>query len=414
MADYFVYFIEKGIEVLKNNGLFGIIVSNKWLRAGYGKPLRSWMKALHIEEIIDFGDLPVFQYATTYPCILRISKHPPKNEFSVTNVESLTYLDLDSYVLEKSFLVEQAGLDVDVAWSLVSKRTKLLVEKIGQISIPLGDYVDGGIFYGIKTGFNKAFVIDAERRENLINEDSKNAEIIKPFLTGRDVKRYAVAPEGTFVIFTRRGIDISKFPSIERYLSIFKDQLMPKPKSWTSRAWPGRKPGDYQWYEIQDPISYFEKFEEPKIIVPAIVQKASYMFDKDGFYSNDKTTIIPTTDLYLLGILNSRVPDFIMHQISSTKRGGYFEYKPVYIKQLPIRPINFSNPADKSRHDQIVELVKRMLDLNKQLQSAKTSHEKDSLQRQIDATDRQIDRLVYELYDLTNEEIKIVEEGAGK
>lgn len=100
-----------------------------------------------------------------------------------------------------------------------------------------------------------------------------------------------------------------------------------------------------------------------------------------------------------------------MHLISSTKRGGYYEYKPMYLIQLPIRIIDFSDPADVTCHNQIVSLVERMLDLHKQLPEAKTPHEKTALQRQIETTDRQIDNLVYELYDLTEEEIKIVEEG---
>jgi len=111
----------------------------------------------------------------------------------------------------------------------------------------------------------------------------------------------------------------------------------------------------------------------------------------------------------LLGLLNSGVLDFALHSIASTKQGGYFEYKPMYIKQLPIRTIDFSDPTDKTRHDRMVKLVEQMLDLHKQLAEAKEPQTKTVLQRQIETTDRQIDRLVYELYELTEEEIKIVE-----
>ena len=187
---------------------------------------------------------------------------------------------------------------------------------------------------------------------------------------------------------------------------------MPKPKDWKGENWKGRKPGNYKWYEIQDAVDYYAEFEKPKIIIPAIVQRASYMLDNSGFYSNDKTSIIATDDLYLLGILNSRVSDFVVHSISSTKQGGYFEYKPMYVSQIPIRTINFSDPDDKARHDRMVALVDQMLELHKQLASARTDHEKTAIQRQIDATDRQVDQLVYELYGLTKEEIKIVEEGS--
>jgi hypothetical protein len=189
----------------------------------------------------------------------------------------------------------------------------------------------------------------------------------------------------------------------------FKDQLMPRPKNWKGGEWKGRKPGSYQWYEIQDTIDYYSEFENPKIIVPAIVQKATYCLDTSGFYSNDKTTIIASDDLYLLGVLNSKTVDFVMHSISSTKQGGYFEYKPMYLSKLPIRSVDFANPSEKKLHDNIVFLVSSLLTLYQKFPLA-TGQSKIIIERQIDGTDRRIDKLVYELYGLTEEEIKIVED----
>lgn len=183
---------------------------------------------------------------------------------------------------------------------------------------------------------------------------------------------------------------------------------MPKPNGWIGENWQGRKPGPYKWYEIQDTVAYSEEFKKQKIIIPAIVQRASYAFDKNGFYSNDKTSIIPTTDLYLLGVLNSKVPDFVMHTISSTKQGGYYEYKPMYIEQLPIRTINPSDPTDKAMHDEMVALVERMLRLHEEKGQA-GARPVGELETDIRATDAAIDALVYRLYGLTDEEIKIVE-----
>ncbi|MEK8021218.1 MAG: TaqI-like C-terminal specificity domain-containing protein, partial [Candidatus Parabeggiatoa sp.] len=154
---------------------------------------------------------------------------------------------------------------------------------------------------------------------------------------------------------------------------------------------------------------YYEAFEKTKIVIPAIVQKASYTFDELGFYSNDKTSIIKTDDLYLLGLLNSQVLDFVLHSIASTKQGGYFEYKPMYVQQLPIRTIDFNNPTDKANHDKIVQLVEQMLALDKQIAAEKAPQTKTLLKRRIDATDKQIDEWVYQLYGLTAEEIDIVE-----
>ncbi|MBC8552598.1 MAG: Eco57I restriction-modification methylase domain-containing protein [Candidatus Brocadiales bacterium] len=407
-ADLYAYFIERGISLLKNKGLFSYIVANKWMRANYGEPLRCWLKQQHIMEITDFGDLPVFQKATTYPCIIVISKDPPPSTLSVTQVSTLEFNSLQNYVNENCHPVKLTNLDVK-GWSLVDEKTMSLLNKLKSVGIPLKEYVRGKIYRGVLTGLNKAFVIDTETKDRLISEDPKSTDIIKPFLLGRDIKRYQTLNSNQYLIFTRRGIGIKKYPAIEKYLSQYKEQLMPKPKDWKGVKWEGRKSGAYQWYEIQDAIDYHAEFEKPKIIIPAIVQRASYSFDTTGFYSNDKTSIIPTENLYLLGILNSRLLDFVMHSIASTKQGGYFEYKPMYLSQLPICSINFENLPDKAHHDKMVSLVNQMLDFHKQLSQTKLPQKKTVLNRQIEATDRQIDKLVYELYGLTEEEINIVE-----
>ena len=410
-ADLYAYFIERGISLLKDKGLFSYIVANKWMRANYGGPLRFWLKQQRIIEITDFGDLPVFQKATTYPCILVISKDTPASTLSATQINTLEFSNLEDYVRGNCYPVKLTNLD-NKGWSLVDAKKALLLNKLKSTGVSLKEYVNGKVYYGIKTGLNKAFVIDTETKDRLISEDPKSAEIIKPFLLGRDIKRYQMSNSGRYLIFTRRGIDIKRYSAIQNYLVQYKEQLMPKPKGWKGVKWEGRKSGAYQWYEIQDAIDYHTEFEEPKIIIPAIVQRASYSFDTTGFYSNDKTSIIPTESLYSLGILNSRLLDFVMHSIASTKQGGYFEYKPMYLSQLPIRSINFENPSDKAHHDNMVSLVSQILDFHKQLTQAKLPQQKTVLKRQIEATDRQIDELVYELYDLTKAEIKIVESGS--
>ena len=407
-ADLYVYFIEKGISLLKDQGLFSYIVANKWMRANYGATLRKWLKTQYMEEIIDFGDLPVFQKATTYPCIIRVSKNKPKKECNIVAVKTLEFNSLDDYAKTEGYLVDRTKLN-DSGWSLSDDRTEELLTKIKQQGVPLGEYVKGGIFRGVLTGLNEAFVIDTETRARLIAEDPKSAEIIKPFLMGRDIKRYQPPHSNRFLIFARRGINIKDYPAIYHHLLHFKERLMPKPKGWEGNEWKGRKPGSYQWYEIQDAIDYYKEFEKPKIIIPSIIKNASYTFDTSGFYSNDKTSIIASDDLYLLGVLNSRVSDFFIHSISSTKQGGYFEYKPMYVQQIPIHTINPFHAQDVAIHDRMVALVEQVLALHKQLAEAKTPHDKTAIQRQVDATDRQIDRLVYELYELTEEEIKIVE-----
>ncbi len=410
IADLYVYFIEKGVALLRDEGFFGIIVANKWMRANYGIPLRQWLKQQHISEIIDFGDLPVFQKATTYPCILRIKKTSPQKTFMAAKVNTLIDLNLTDYVEKNHFQVSYGGFD-DKGWSLADYKTQALLDKLKKKGQPLGEYVNGRIYRGILTGLNEAFVIDAATREKLIAQDPSSAELIKPFLAGRDIKRYQPPVSDKYLIFTRRGVDIKKYPAIENYLTQFKNQLMPKPKNWKGIQWAGRKPGPYQWYEIQDTINYYSEFEKSKIIYPNICAKPEFTINQTGLYTNQKCFIIPIYDLFLLGILNSTLTMFLFRSLLPKLRGDFYEPSYVYFKGFPICNINLSDSAGKTRHDRIVDLVGQMLSLHQRLADATLDHDKNALQRQIDAADRQIDRLVYELYGLTDEEIKIVEKG---
>ncbi len=465
MADLYVYFIEKGVSLLKPDGILSYIVANKWMRANYGKSLRIWLKQQRIHEIIDFGDLPVFQDATAYPCILQVSPGSPLEKFNAYEVRTLEFSNLMSHLHSKRYPVIQLSLQ-DEGWALVDERQQRLLDKLRRIGVPLGEYIQGKIYRGVLTGLNEAFVIDTETRNQLIAEDTRSEEFVKPFLAGRDIKRYQPSETEQFLILIPNGwtkeqstgIDDkwawfqTNYPAIAKHLEPYTEAAQ---KRWDK--------GEY-WWELRA-CAYYNEFGKSKIIIPAIVRKGSYTFDDRGFYSNDKTSIIPTNDLYLFGLLNSKVPDFVISLISSTKRGGYFEYKPMYLQQLPIRPINFSDLSDKAKHDYVVERVHNMLDLHKQRQTILTqflklltaefslqklskklqnwsqlewnAFEKELkkakakltlpqkaewmdyfeqqkakvsvIQQQIDRTDDEIDRMVYELYGLTEEEIRIVE-----
>ena len=408
-ADLYTYFIERGVSFLEDGGFFSYIVANKWMRANYGQPLRRWLKGQCIEEIIDFGDLPVFQGATTYPCIIRIIKKAPQESFEVTQVRTLDFQSLYDYVKENHYRMNQLALD-DKGWSLADDRTQALLAKINSKGVPLGEYIGGKIYRGILTGLNEAFVIDTATREKLIAEDPKSAELIKPFLAGRDIKKYEQPKNDKFLILIPRGWTREKSDNAHNGLAWLKENypaianhLLPFAEAAEKRY----DKGEY-WWELRA-CDYYSEFEKPKIIIPAIVRAASYAYDKSAIYSNDKTSIIPTNDLYLFGIINSKVADIVIHSISSTKQGGYFEYKPMYVSKIPIHTIDYSNPFDVTLHDRMVSLVDQMLSLHKQLQEARTPQDQTRLQRQIEATDRQIDALVYELYGLTEEEILIVE-----
>jgi hypothetical protein len=405
-ADLYSYFIEKGISLLHPKGLFSYIVANKWMRATYGKPLRKYLLTKQIEEIVDFGDLPVFKTATTYPCIIIVSNDKPAHDFQMSNIQALDFPSLNEYVKEHCHQINQFSLNDD-GWSLGDIKTETILNKLQRVGRPFKEYVLGEICRGVITGLDKAFVIDEKTREKIISEDPKSSELIKPYLAGRDIKRYLPVQEGRFLIFTKRGTDIKQYPTIENYLKQFKSQLMPKPVDWQGE-WPGRKSGTYKWYEIQDTVDYYPEFEKPKIIYVKFQMKPSFTFDDGIHYPNGGIFSIAKKDLFLLGILNSKLGWFLISNYCTKIQGGYqliFQY----LGKIPIRTINFADPLDKARHDRMVTLVTQMLDLNKKLQEARLEQERTMLSRQIEATDAAINKLVYELYGLTEEEIRIVE-----
>ncbi len=409
-ADLYVYFIEKGISLLRKGGLFSYIVANKWMRANYGKPLRSWLKGKCIEEIVDFGDLPVFTTATTYPCVIRVKNDGPGTAFQAVSVENLSFSRLDDYVSQHSHPIETNNLDGD-GWTLSDAKSQELLKKIQMAGIPLGKYVEGKIFRGILTGLNKAFIIDEITRGKLIREDPKSAEIIKPFLVGKDVKRYFhPTNKGKFIILIPNGWTNRHAGDTKNKWRWFQEQFPALANHFAPFAQEGEArwdKGEY-WWELRT-CDYYADFEKTKIIFPDISSKPNFTLDCNSNFSGNTTYFIPKSDKYLLGILNSGL---MSHYFSSTLaliRGGYMRFFTQYIMDIPIRTINFSDPIDKARHDKMVTLVERMLALHMQKADVKTDHEKNLVERQIEATDKQIDALVYELYGLTEEEILIVE-----
>lgn len=342
-ADLYVYFYERGIQLLNEGGIFSFITSNKWMRSGYGEKLRVYLKSqTRVRRLIDFGDAEIFD-AIAYPCIALLEKGvaPPDNAFKALRWEQEKWNieDLTRHLSGDMFPMSQSDLASD-SWRLESKTKIELLERVRQAGVPLGDHAKGRLYRGILTGLNEAFVVSREVRDELIDAHPSSAEILKPFLRGRDVKRWRVEYEDLFIIFTRRGIDIKQYPAIQRYLKQFKPQLEPCPDEWDTQrdgAWPGRKAGSYKWYEVQDNIAYWEEFEQPKIIVPAITDTVNFAPDTTGYYSNDKTSIVvPDSVPYTLAILNSQVTLWLAQQTFASRQGGFFEFKPMYVSQLPI------------------------------------------------------------------------------
>ncbi len=407
-ADLYVYFIEKSLSILNTKGIYSIIVANKWMRANYGENLRKFLKTKRIYKIVDFGDLPVFKTATTYPCILKLSNEKPKN-LSVAQLKTLDFVTLADAVKKNSYTVELASLE-DKGWSLSNQKESALLDKIKKAGLPLGEYVEGKIYRGVLTGLNEAFVIDEETKNRLVAEDPRSEEVIKPFLAGREIKRYAPLNPKQFLIFTRRGINIKNYPSILKHLEKFKTQLMPKPSDWPSnKEWKGRKPGSYQWYEIQDAVDYYEEFEKDKIVWGNLCIANPFTIDFTHSHINAPACILNTDDRFLLGIMNSKLSWYFLKVISAERQGGYLEAKPIYVSQIPIVKLDLEAPKNKTVKDKFIKLINDMFSIQKEIVLTKTESDKKHLEHKAELLDKQIDALVYQLYGLDDEEIKLVE-----
>ncbi len=450
-ADLYTYFIERGVKLLNDNGLFGIIVANKWMRARYGKPLRQWLKKQAIREIVDFGDTPVFQQATTYPCILTIGNpHPPApsrhlygehpkmregelgagelakgdekplpldgggvwgggdmTRFTAVQVDTLEFSSLREHVETLRYAVDKTLLD-DGGWSLARQEVQTLTRKLFDLGISLEEYVNYGIHFGVKTGLNDAFLIDAATRNTLIEHNEKNATLLKPAYGGRDIKRYEDPVSNKYFILIPNGWTNANRNTAEPWEYLLENhtaiaEYLEPHKVKAEKRW---DKGDY-WWELR-PCAYYDEFEKPKIMLPDISSRGNFTLDAvGGKYCMNTAYIIASADKYLLGILNSKLITFIYSQISSTYRGGYLRFIYQYLAQLPIRTIDFDNPADVEMHDKMVELVDTMLDLHKQ--AGLTVVQRGVVEQRIEAVDREIDGLVYRLYGLSEEEVAIVE-----
>jgi adenine-specific DNA-methyltransferase len=361
-ADLYVYFYERSIKLLKPEGAFAFITSNKWYRAKYGEKLRDWMNGnTQLRKIIDFGDEAVFT-AIAYPTIVIATRRKTQLKQPDTNdrVRALNWAQqhpvetFPAVFATDSFEVPQAELKKD-GWQLEPPLKRQLLARLRTAGKPLGEYVNGRFYRGILTGFNEAFVIDGATRARLIADDPKSAEIIKPFLRGRDVKRWRVEFADQYLIKIESSenkphpwsgkseteaekIFAKCYPAIHTHFQNYRQAMIDRYDQ-----------GKFFW-ELRA-CAYWQEFEQPKIVVPAITDAANYAPDEEGFYSNDKTSIVVSEEWrYLLAILNSSSSWWLTQQAFASRQGGFFEFKPMYVSQVPI-------PVATARQKQIMEAL---------------------------------------------------------
>jgi len=375
VADLFVYFFAQGLRLLRKDGKLAYISSNTWLYANYATPLRRRLRTqTTIETIIDLGNTRVFADAPDLsPSIQIVHKQQPLDDHAAQAavfVKGEQVTTFGEQLADRLFPLSVHD-QPDTGWRLTSNNSRALIAKLIKMGKPLIEVIGGGMYRGVLTGLNEAFIVNQTTRDRLVKEDQNCAAIIKPVLRGEDLRPWYQENEGRWLIFTRRGIDINIYPTILTYLQQFREQLEPRPNDWSDKVpWNGRKPGPYKWYEIQDSIEYYAEFEKTKIIFPDIAKKPRFSWSDPGVYLGNTAYCIPTESYALLAILSSRTLWYVLSQTSQPlgERAGSLIYRLFrqYMERLPIPSLSdeLSDHIGNLAH-QLTEVARNRYDLRR-------------------------------------------------
>jgi len=414
--DIYVVFVEKGLSLLNSEGRLGFILPHKFFNARYGAPLRQLIaEGNHLEHVVHFGHQQVFSGATTYTCLLFLSRKP---------LLRFTYYHVDDLEQWRSTGRSNGGeiengKHTAERWSFAAGAHGDLLDKLAKHPqcVVLSGMAER-IFQGFKTGADPVYVLNVGQGGEFFSKALGKAvrleeTLLKPLYKSGQLKRYCLESPTRAIIFPYKDGQLLGWNEIQqnqpltaKYLTECRSILTARERGrWAGRAWYG--------FSRQQALQVMEK---RKLLTADLNPHACFCFDETGSAcftggaaGGYGITLEDENYFYLLGMLNSRVLDWFVRKTSTCFRGGWYSFEARYIGEAPIRIADMSNRADKTRHDRIASLVQRMLNLNKLLRAARTDHDQNLIRRQIAATDQEIDRLVYELYDLTDEEIAIVE-----
>ena len=299
------------------------------------------------------------------------------------------------------------------------------MDRLANDAVPLAEYADGRICrgivsglaeafvitpqqrqeivskicMGIKSGLAEAFVISPQQRREIVAQNKEAKSIIRPFVQGREIRRYSIDPVSQYLIYTHHGIDMKPYPAVLDHLRPFRDQLE-------------RRATKQEWYELQQPqFAYVSYLEQPKIVFPDIATGCRFAIDTKGRFGANTVYFIPTADQALLALLNSRLAFFYFKQTCAALEGPGEAYLRFFGQYLEGFPVKLSTALEKDRR-RLAALAQQLESLSHDHTTATTDHLKTAIQRQIAAVERQVDRLVYRLYDLTDAQIRIIEEAA--
>ncbi|MEX2259818.1 MAG: Eco57I restriction-modification methylase domain-containing protein [Woeseia sp.] len=363
-GDIYCLFYERGFDLLADDGVLCFITSNKWMRAGYGRPMRQYvLRTGELKQLIDFGDSPIFSAATTYTNILLWKKFQSKSALSSI---PLTY-DLNSvYATGASLenMLDESGERSPMfdknAFVLADHIQSKIRSRIEQVGVPLKQW-DVNIYRGVLTGCNEAFIIDGEKKDKLIAEHSSSKEIIKPILRGRDIKRYKAEFSGLWMISTypAQNLDIRKYPAVCAYLKSFGKRL-------EQSGQPGcRKKTGNQWYEVQDSIAYFKEFDREKIIFAEIVYDSAFYYDRSCYRPEATSFVMSGSRIkYLTALLNSKLLTYAFRNFyaGGDLRGNTFRYKKAFLEQLPVPIIGEIQQSNFEKLVELIQLKKKEVD----------------------------------------------------
>ena len=418
--DIYICFVERGLSALRQKGKLGFILPSKFFQTDYGTRLRSALvKSQVLEKIIDFSHLQVFDGPTTYTCLLFLGKE----ERERVTYGKITHED----ALQSLSAVESTIPLVKLSsgpWVFARREQRMLFEKVAQGKITLGEIAER-ISRGSSTGADDVFIVKKTTHAGFyLTKDGDTVRlesgVLRVPLYASDYTRYLYAPAcEEAVIFpyvsdsdvvrliSERDLK-TKYPRAYEYLRKRQRRLNDRRQFST-------------WYGFSAPRN-LKAHDSADILVPLLanrglfseyssVQERFCLMASGGFSITigGKKTLSPK---FVLGLCNSELLFAYLHSISNIFRGGWITCTKQYVKRLPIRSIDFSNPADKARHDKMVTLVERMIELNKRKHFGKLAPSQiDRTDREIAATDEEIDNLVYELYGITDAERKIIEGG---
>ena len=398
-ADLYVYFYRRGCELLRSSGILAYISSNSFFRSGYGERLRRFFtEQMQIHMLLDFGSAPVFR-ASVNTCIVLVENYMQnENTFLAAIIrDEMDIPRLSNAFEERAFSMHSHDL-LPRGWVLASSETLRLLERLQHTGTPLVDCVDG-IYRGVVTGCNEAFVISDAVRQQLIDEDMRSDELIRPLLRGRNLRKWIAESNNEYLIVITSSanrewqwtnaendteaeqIFAETYPAIHNYLSNYRDRLIARDDQ-----------GMYFW-ELRS-CTYYTEFERPKIVYRRIAKTIDAFIDTNGTICLDTTYFIPTNDYTLLAILNSKLflwyAKYSFGNLGDPWSGGGLLFFTQYMETVPI--------ANRTTEQQAVlsELVEQIL--------------ADPNSERVPDIEQEIDNMVYQLYGLTDTEIALIKQ----